>query len=132
MAKKNAVEADAPLSDEQKSEIRGNLDEQFQQIQNDLSTAIEDMKEASCNSPDQVDKADSQAQAMHNLNLCGRQKKLLNKTIGALKRLDADSFGICSNCGCNIPFERLLLRPTAEECIDCKQLSEQQEKQQRS
>ncbi|MGD9957941.1 TraR/DksA family transcriptional regulator [Nocardioides sp.] len=37
----------------------------------------------------------------------------------ALRRLDADGYGICEVCGTPIPVERLEARPTALRCIGC-------------
>ena len=37
----------------------------------------------------------------------------------ALSRIDAGSYGLCSNCGTTIGIARLRARPFAELCIDC-------------
>jgi DnaK suppressor protein len=38
----------------------------------------------------------------------------------ALKRIEAGTYGICTNCGKQIPQERLEARPWATLCIDCQ------------
>ena len=38
----------------------------------------------------------------------------------ALKRIDDDTYGTCTNCGHEIPPERLEARPWATLCIACK------------
>jgi RNA polymerase-binding protein DksA len=38
----------------------------------------------------------------------------------ALKRIEDGTFGICTNCGKQIPEERLEARPWATLCIDCQ------------
>jgi len=38
----------------------------------------------------------------------------------ALKRIDDGSYGTCTNCGKQIPAERLEARPYATLCIDCQ------------
>lgn len=38
-----------------------------------------------------------------------------------------NEYGLCSDCGDWIRFERLLARPTAEMCIVCKEESERDE-----
>jgi DnaK suppressor protein len=38
----------------------------------------------------------------------------------ALKRIDEGTYGICTNCGKQIPEERLEARPWATLCIDCQ------------
>ncbi|MGK5680892.1 TraR/DksA family transcriptional regulator [Actinoplanes sp. URMC 104] len=38
---------------------------------------------------------------------------------GALDRLDAGEYGVCSVCGREIPGERLEIRPFATTCVGC-------------
>jgi DnaK suppressor protein len=38
----------------------------------------------------------------------------------ARARMDEGSYGICSNCGQDIGFERLRANPAAERCIQCQ------------
>ena len=42
----------------------------------------------------------------------------------ALKRIDDGTYGTCTNCGNEIPSERLEARPWATLCIDCKRQRE--------
>ncbi len=43
----------------------------------------------------------------------------------ALERMDAGTYGQCTDCGVTIPPERLNAYPTAKRCIDCQTLAEQ-------
>ena len=43
----------------------------------------------------------------------------------ALERLDAGTYGQCSECGVTIPPARLNAYPTAKRCIDCQISAEQ-------
>ena len=43
----------------------------------------------------------------------------LNGIDAALQRIDAGTYGVCSNCGAEIPLERLKAQPEAELCLDC-------------
>ena len=43
----------------------------------------------------------------------------------ALERLDAGTYGQCSECGVTIPPVRLNAYPTAKRCIDCQISAEQ-------
>jgi DnaK suppressor protein len=45
---------------------------------------------------------------------------LLAEIDAALKRIDEGTYGICTNCGEQIPAERLEARPWATLCIDCQ------------
>lgn len=38
----------------------------------------------------------------------------------ALRRLQGDDFGVCTECGDDIPFDRLMVEPWAVRCIDCQ------------
>lgn len=42
----------------------------------------------------------------------------------ALGRIEAGTYGICTNCGQQIPIERLEAYPWASLCIDCKRRDE--------
>lgn len=46
---------------------------------------------------------------------------------GALRRVDEGTFGVCIDCGIEIPFERLRAAPMALRCIDCQMRSERHE-----
>ena len=43
----------------------------------------------------------------------------------ALERIDASTYGQCTDCGVRIPSARLNAYPTAKRCIDCQTLKEQ-------
>ena len=43
---------------------------------------------------------------------------------GALKRIEAGTYGICENCGRPINIERLEAMPWVTLCIDCKREAE--------
>lgn len=43
----------------------------------------------------------------------------------ALERIQAGSYGQCTDCGVTIPPARLNAYPTAKRCIDCQALAEQ-------
>jgi DnaK suppressor protein len=43
----------------------------------------------------------------------------------ALERMDAGTYGQCTDCGVTIPSARLSAYPTAKRCIDCQTVAEQ-------
>jgi DnaK suppressor protein len=45
----------------------------------------------------------------------------------AIQRLKDDEFGLCQDCGCKIPHERLIVKPYATYCTTCKSRMEQGE-----
>lgn len=38
----------------------------------------------------------------------------------ALRRLQGDDYGVCAECGDDIPFDRLMVEPWAVRCIACQ------------
>jgi DnaK suppressor protein len=44
----------------------------------------------------------------------------------ALKRIDDDDFGLCGDCGAEIPFDRLKVEPYALRCVRCESRHEQE------
>ncbi|MBQ1426683.1 MAG: TraR/DksA C4-type zinc finger protein, partial [Succinivibrionaceae bacterium] len=58
-----------------------------------------------------------------------RERKLIRKIEKTLSTIDSDDFGYCKNCGSEIGIRRLEARPTADLCVDCKELAEIKEKQ---
>jgi DnaK suppressor protein len=41
--------------------------------------------------------------------------------------MDIGEYGYCNTCGIEIALNRLEARPTADQCIDCKTVSEKKE-----
>ena len=54
------------------------------------------------------------------LRLRDREKALLAKLRGAIERLEDGDYGLCAACGGDIAVKRLVARPTAIHCIDCR------------
>lgn len=42
----------------------------------------------------------------------------------AMQRIDAEDFGLCVDCGAEIPVARLVANPAATRCIACQELHE--------
>ncbi len=51
-------------------------------------------------------------------------EQVLSEIDAALQRIDDRTYGICSNCGSEIPQARLEASPWASLCIDCKRRAE--------
>jgi RNA polymerase-binding protein DksA len=49
---------------------------------------------------------------------------VLGEIDAALARIEDGTYGTCTNCGKEIPLERLEAYPWASLCIDCKRLAE--------
>jgi len=46
----------------------------------------------------------------------------------ALQRIDDEDFGLCGDCGTEIPFDRLKVEPYALRCVRCESRHEQEER----
>ena len=57
-----------------------------------------------------------------------REKYLLKKIDYALAKIDNGTYGECENCGESIGVPRLMARPVAQLCIDCKTEQENSER----
>ena len=44
----------------------------------------------------------------------------LSRIDRALNAMADGSYGLCAECGCDIPFERLQIEPQTEHCVACK------------
>lgn len=62
-----------------------------------------------------------------NLRIRERGSRLIRKIKEALIRLEDGTFGICDECGSEIPEKRLQVRPIATLCIRCKEKEEMAE-----
>ncbi len=76
---------------------------------------------------DEVEQSITDYQNSHLLRFRNREVFYTKKIEGALKKFEVNEYGMCNECGSWIKFERLLARPTAEMCIQCKEEAEREE-----
>ena len=65
------------------------------------------------------------------LRMADRERQLLTKIQSAINRIQDGEYGTCETCGAPITYRRLLARPVATQCIDCKTAAEQIERRSR-
>ena len=91
---------------------------------NEMSDNSEDRKDLKVKFPDFGDKSDENAQeiGVYSTNLA--TEKVLESTLrdieNTLKRISDGTYGVCKYCKKTIDKKRLLARPVASACIDCK------------
>lgn len=78
--------------------------------------------------PDPLDRAMSESTRSIELRKRDRERKLIQKIINALKKIDDGSYGTCEICSQSITEERLKARPEATMCFECKVEQEEIEK----
>ena len=69
---------------------------------------------------DRMDRASLASDVGFALRIKNREAKLIGKIRDALDRLEEGTFGICEECGEEIPLKRLMARPVTTLCIECK------------
>lgn len=101
----------------------------FQDIKKNYSMnnfSLEDWKWDS--QGDEVDQTNQDRDKSLLLKLKGRNDLFLKKVEQALFRIKEGTFGECLECGGEISESRLRARPTATQCISCKEEQESIEK----
>ena len=78
--------------------------------------------------PDPLDRAMTEATRSIELRKRDRERKLIQKIINALKKIEDGSYGICEVCREPITYDRLRARPETTMCFECKVEQEEIEK----
>lgn len=81
--------------------------------------------------PDISDQASAEEDQRFSMRIQEREQKLLKKVNEALDRMKNQTYGICEQCGEDIPYKRLKARPVTTLCIECKTIQEQKEQARR-
>ena len=76
---------------------------------------------------DAIDIASMESTRDFTLRLQERERRMVQKIQLALNALNEGEYGLCIACGGEIAYKRLLARPVATHCIDCKTEAEQLE-----
>lgn len=72
-------------------------------------------------SGDIYDQASSERDRELGLLLNDREREKLRNIDEALLRIEEGEYGICEECGCDIPLGRLKVMPFAHYCVRCKE-----------
>ena len=115
----------AYLSDKKLKEIENKMEDELQRLLATQSSSTDSMQKEELTDP--IDEANSNIQVSHNLRMKNRELFYLKKLKKSLLKINDGTFGLCKECDAEIGFERLIARPTAELCINCKEESEFQE-----
>jgi RNA polymerase-binding protein DksA len=122
------MEKKQTMDQETLKQIKQELMDRKNKILEDLTDiSKEDNHEAdnrSAKFPEYGDKPDENAQEISEYSTTVETERILEKTLSdidkALKRIEDGEYGICKYCGKEIHPKRLLARPTASSCIECK------------
>lgn len=87
--------------------------------------ATGDEKEMHATFPEYGDKSDENAQEIESYTTNLATEKILEDNlrdiVTALERIEDGTYGTCKYCGQLIAEKRLLARPVASACVECKQ-----------
>jgi DnaK suppressor protein len=108
--KKKDIETLKGLLLEEKRKIMRHLE--------DLTDSSEEGMEQSAGDP--VDIASLEINQANLQKIGKRETYLLKKIDLALEKIEEGTYGECENCGEEIAVARLMARPVAQLCIDCK------------
>jgi len=78
--------------------------------------------------PDILDRAVYEGQRAFAFRIRERERFLIWKIKDALRRIEEGTYGICEECGEDIPIARLKARLVTNYCLDCKTRMEAQER----
>jgi DnaK suppressor protein len=116
--KKKDIDTIKELLDEEKKRISRHLE--------DLSdSSVADLDAAS---GDSVDIASLEINQNSLQKIGKRELNHLKKIDVALKKMEDGTYGECESCGEQISVARLMARPVAQLCIDCKTEQENEER----
>ena len=123
--------ADEYLSPEELQTLKANLEEQLEALISQSRDAVNTLTEVRENDADPLDLAVTESNRDFTLRMADRERRLLGKIRYALERIQNGEYGTCEACGAEITFGRLMARPVATLCIDCKTEAEQVERRKR-
>jgi len=115
------------LTDKQLKNLRDILLSQKEDILNKISDQTQYELDPN-EQKEQVDAANNNREKEQEARLLSRQGFLVKKISKTLLDMENGEYGLCKECDCEIPYERLVARPVADMCITCKEDSEMSER----
>ncbi|MBL4890345.1 MAG: RNA polymerase-binding protein DksA [Rhizobiaceae bacterium] len=116
------------MNDRQKDYFRRKLDIWKNDILRESRETLETLSVQSEKQPDASDRASSETDRSIELRARDRQRKLINKIEGALRRINDGTYGYCDESGEAISLKRLDARPIATLSIEAQERHERREK----
>ena len=117
------------MNKRQLGHFRKLLDEWKSDLGIDIDRTVHTMQDEATIFADPNDRATQESDMALELRNRDRERKLIKKIDEMIAKIDAGEYGYCESCGVEIGLKRLLARPTATLCIDCKTLEEMRERQ---
>ncbi|MFT5456203.1 MAG: DnaK suppressor protein [Myxococcota bacterium] len=115
---------DEYLSTEQLANLHKMLEVQLNELIGLARENLHQLTDVRDNDADALDLAVTESNRDFSLRMADRERKLMLKIRHALQRMQDGDYGACQSCGDPITYKRLLARPVATLCIDCKTQAE--------
>lgn len=120
---------DEPFMNERQTEyFRRKLMDWKASIMDETAQTIETMRDGTRNIPDVADRASEETDMALELRTRDRERKLISKIDGALRRIDEGEFGYCNETGDPISLKRLDARPIATMSLEAQERHERRER----
>ena len=124
MTEKKQLKTEDVLDKETLAKLKKELLARKEQILKDLADISDGEGEGKVKFPEFGDKTDENAQEVGEYSTNLATEKVLESTLrdinNALDRIEKGTYGICKYCGRPINKKRLLARPVASACVECK------------
>ena len=134
MSKKSLAKSYLPseeesfMNDNQLEYFRKKLLDWKSEIMDGTQDTIKGMRNGTRNIPDAADRASEETDRALELKTRDRQRKLISKIDGALRRIDNGEYGYCDVTGEPISLKRLSARPIATMSLEAQAKHERKEK----
>lgn len=115
------------MNDEQLAHFKNKLIAWKEKLLAGINNTANHIQDNQNNVADSNDRATLEEEFALELRTRDRESKLISKIDKTLHKIKTGEYGYCETCGVEITLERLDARPTADECIDCKTISERKE-----
>ncbi len=122
---------DEYLSEKEVRHLQGIIKGRLGILTDNSRIAVSQLTDDRPQDADALDLATSESDRDFVLRIAGRERHMISKLRGALHRMEEGEYGVCETCGEAITYRRLLVRPVATQCIDCKTQAEQIERRDR-
>ena len=116
------------MSVRQREWFRKKLEQMLVEIRNEVEDTAKEMREKEKGLADELDRAHNEFTFVVDLKENDRIVNLQLKIDHALRLIDTGTYGICDDCGIDIGLHRMVARPVATKCIDCKEFQEELER----
>jgi DnaK suppressor protein len=115
------------MNDKQLLHFKNKLIAWKEKLLSGIHNTAENIRDNQNNVADSNDRATLEEEFALELRTRDRESKLISKIDKTLHKIETGDYGYCDTCGAEISLARLDARPTADECIDCKTISERKE-----